>query len=211
MSTRTRLIVAAVVCALVAGGGAYLLLGRGDPPRAAVFTAETSTAIFGPIAGRALDPEPLTVQEVFAAAELTSGDTTLSRKGTETLPACQDAVWGDAATAAVAACTQALRAVYATADGMIAAQSVIFNLPDSAAADRLVRALGPGGGFVHLAEGVTGFDAARSRAQARALGHYVALNWVAPASERATPDLTQAQIALDSITRAMHDRVVAAT
>lgn len=194
---------------LVAAGVVWLTAG--DPPRPEVFRGEPTTDFYAPIGTREQDPEPLAARVLFAADRLTSGQVELVRRGTEELADCADAVWG-AAVDAVAGCTQALRAHYATPDGSVAAQSVVFNLPDGAAADRLVAALGPGGGFVRQAPDLPeGFDGARGWAQARALGHYVAVSWVAPVGGTGRIDLTAHQIALNAVTRALHDRIVEMT
>nr|BFE89005.1 hypothetical protein GCM10020093_116060 [Planobispora longispora] len=149
---RKWIAVAAAVLLTAAGAAAFRWLAGGEEtPRAATFRGERTTDHYIPIATRALDPEPLTVAEVFPADSVASGGTTLLRAGTETLTGCAEAVWGTVETA-VAGCTQALRARYATPDGRVSGQFLIFNLADSAAADRLVAAL-KGGGFVRTAPG----------------------------------------------------------
>jgi hypothetical protein len=211
MLSRTRLIVAAVAFVLLAGGAAAVWLMRGDPPRAAVFHGERTSAIYKPIGDRRLDPAPLTVQEVFAASTVTSGQVSMAREETDALTDCAEAVWGTAVTEATKGCTQALRARFATADGAVSGQFVVFNLSDAAAADRLVAALEPSGGFVRLVAGQpAGFDGTRSRAQARALGHYVTVGWVAPVGGEGRIDLSQHQVALDTAGKAITQRVVQA-
>ncbi|MCG5212475.1 hypothetical protein [Streptosporangium sp. KLBMP 9127] len=194
---------------LLAGATAVVWLTAGDPPRAAAFRGERTSAVYAPIATRVLDPEPLTVQEVFAASTVTSGRVTLARQGTEALTDCVEAVWGTAATEAVKGCNQVMRARYGTPDGKVSGQFTVFNLPDAAAADRLVAALEPAGGFVRLAaDQPPDFDGTRSRAQARALGHYVTVGWVAPVGGKGNVDLTYHQVALDTVGRAVNQRVV---
>lgn len=200
---------AGVGCAL--GAGAYFLL-EDDPPRPAVFRSEPTSALYAPIDSRERDPRPLTPAEVFADERVTSGAVTLVRQATESLSECAAAVWGDAAVQATGGCTQVLRARYTTPDGTVAGQAVIFNMSDGAAADRLVAALRPGGGFVREVPGHPGgFDAARGWAQARALGHYVTVSWVAPVGGEGQIDLTRHQIALDTVMRTLHRRVVDAS
>ncbi|GAA2847218.1 hypothetical protein GCM10010517_04210 [Streptosporangium fragile] len=187
------------VLVVVAGVAAFLWLG-GDASaaRPATFRAEPSTAHYAPIATRALDPDPLTVAEMFPGASVSAGEVTLGRKGTEALDDCAEVVWGSAQDA-LAGCTQVLRAHYATADGTVSGQFLIFNLADSAAADRLVAAF-KGDGFVRPAPGTPeGFDGSRGWAQARALGHYVTLSWVGPAVPGAKVDLTYPQVAVDGL------------
>ncbi|WP_285779865.1 hypothetical protein [Microtetraspora sp. NBRC 13810] len=211
LSVRARLIAAAGVCVLLAGGAGFFLLREGDPLRPAVFGAERTSALYSPIDSRTRDPEPLTVQELFASAELGTGSAGLVRQATETLTDCAEAVWGDGVIEAVRGCSQALRARYESADGKVAAQFLIFNLPDGAAADRLLTALASGG-FVRPAPDLPGgFDPARSRAQGRALGHYVTVAWVGPVGGRGRTDLTAQQLALDTLTRPLQQRVIDAT
>ncbi|MEV6861676.1 hypothetical protein AB0M44_11820 [Streptosporangium subroseum] len=197
-----------VVLVVVAGAAVFLWSRGGEAaPRAAVFRGEPTSAHYDPIATRALDPEPLTVAEIFPGGSVTSGAATLTVKGTETLTDCAQAVWGSA-EGAVAECTQALRARYETPDGRISGQFLIFNLADSAAADKLVAAFGSGG-FVRLAPGTpAGFDGARSWAQARALGHYVTLSWVGPAASEDQVDLTYAQVAVDGLSLVIQRRLL---
>jgi hypothetical protein len=280
----------AVVVLLVVAGTAAFLWSRGGQtaPRAAVFRGEPTTAHYDPIATRALDPEPLTVAEIFPGGSVSSGTSTpaaegnagsdpamaegnagtdkptdtamaegnagantpaaeekagtdpamaegnagantpaaegdastgigieslvvspvtLTIKGTEALTDCAQAVWGSAEDA-VAGCTQVLRAHYATPDGQISGQFLIFNLADSAAADKLVAAFGSGG-FVRLAPGTpAGFDGSHSWAQARALGHYVTLSWVGPVVPGSQVDLTASQVAVDGLSLVIQRRLV---
>ncbi|RBQ20388.1 hypothetical protein DP939_11410 [Spongiactinospora rosea] len=213
MSRRTIVIAVSAVCllAVVAGLLAWFLVD--DPPRAAVVRGDRTSAVYAPIAARTQDPAPLTVAEVFAAGQVRSGKVVLNRGETGSPGECAEAVWGDTVTGAVAGCTQALRAGYRTPDGRVAGQFVIFNLADAAAADRLVDALaGRTGGFARLAPGVPDdFDAARSRAHARALGHFVAVSWAAPLIGGPEVDLTRHLVALDTLGQAATARVVRAT
>ncbi|GAA3082966.1 hypothetical protein [Streptosporangium carneum] len=204
---RKWIVVAAVL--LVVVGAAAFLWSRGgaENPRPATFRAEPTTAHYAPIASRAVDPAPLTVAEMFPRGSVTAGGVTLAGQGTEALTDCASAVWGSAEQA-VAGCTQALRARYATGDGKVLGQFVIFNLPDSAAADKLVTALGDGG-FVRPAPGTPeNFDGSRGWAQARALGHYVTVSWVGPVRDGGATDLTYPQLAVDSPSLLIQRRLV---
>ncbi|GIH94990.1 hypothetical protein ACFFMN_16900 [Planobispora siamensis] len=200
----------AVVAVLVAAGAAafWWSAAQGDDsPRAAVFRGEPTTDHYAPIATRALDPEPLTVEEIFPGDTVTSGEVTLDRKGAEALTDCAEAVWGSVQSA-VAGCTQALRAHYATPDGRVSGQFLIFNLADSAAADKLVTALKEGG-FVRPTPGTPeAFDGSRSWAYARALGHYVTVSWVAPVGPGGRVDLTHPQLAVDGLGLVIQKRLV---
>jgi len=200
-----------VVLAGVAGVGAFLWLGDEPAPRAAVLRAEPGTAHYAPIATRALDPRPLTVAEMFPAPSVTAGPTKLGLKATETLADCAEAVWGSAQEA-LGGCTQVLRARYENEDGTVCGQFLIFNLADSAAADRLVAAL-KGDGFVRPASGTPdGFDGSRSWAQVRGLGHYVTVSWVAPLAREGAGeskvDLTYPQVAMDGLGLVIQRRLV---
>ncbi|GAA4226415.1 hypothetical protein FHR32_005900 [Streptosporangium album] len=204
---RKWIAVAAVLVVVIAGAAFLLLGGDGDAPRPAAFRSEPTTAHYAPIATRAADPEPLTEAEMFPGGSVTSGQTTLASKETETITDCASVVWGSAEDA-VTGCTQVLRARYASPDDRVSGQFLIFNLADSAAADRLVTALRDGG-FVRPAPGTpAGFDASRSWAQARALGHYVTVSWVAPVGRASRVDLTYPQVAVDSLSLVIQRRLL---
>lgn len=189
-------VAAAVV--LLAGGAAWLVT-RGGPDRPATFRGEPTSALYSLIDSRGRDAAPLTAGEVFTGATQRLGD--LTRGATEELTDCGDALSGTEAPG----CTQALRATYTGPS--VAGQFVIFNLPDGRAADALVTALGKDG-FVERA---ADFDATRSWAQARALGHYVTVSWVGPKDATTKVDLTQPQVALDGLAKVVQARVVNAT
>ncbi|MER5643507.1 hypothetical protein [Streptosporangium sp. NPDC002524] len=196
-----------VVLAGVAGLGAFLWLGDTPAPRAAVLRAEPGTAHYAPIATRALDPQPLTVAEMFPGPSVSAGTTRLALRNTEALADCAEAAWGSPADA-LGGCTQVLRARYETEDGAVSGQFLIFNLADSAAADRLVAALG-NGGFVRPAPGTPdGFDGSRSWAQVRGLGHYVTVSWVGPVAPGSKVDLTYPQVAVDGLGLVIQRRLV---
>jgi len=209
-----RVAVVAAVLVLAGGGvGAWLWLGGASGATAAGYRGERSTAIYAPIATRERDPRPLTQEEVLGpdTATLESSGTVLVRRAASLSGDCAAAVWGAAADA-LTGCTQVLRAVYASRDGAVSGQFLLFNMPDAAAADALVAALDPkeGRGFARLApEQPESFDAARSWAQARALGHFVTLSWVGPVGDE-RPDLTGARLALDGLGLALQRRVVEA-
>ncbi|MEU0480816.1 hypothetical protein ABZ260_16700 [Streptosporangium sp. NPDC006013] len=204
---RKWIAVTVAVLVVVAGVAAFLLLGGRPDPRAAVLRAEPSTAHYAPIATRALDPQPLTVAEMFPGPSVSAGTTRLALKATETLADCAEAAWGSALDA-LDGCTQVLRARYETEDGEVSGQFLIFNLADSAAADRLVAAL-RSDGFVRPAPDTPeGFDGSRSWAQARALGHYATVSWVAPVVEGGQVDLTYPQVAVDGLSLAIQRRLV---
>ncbi|MEU4324990.1 hypothetical protein [Nonomuraea dietziae] len=201
-----RRVLIPLLAALVAVAAvAVFVFTREGGPRAAVFAGEPTSAQYAVIDTSALDPRPLTEAEVFgpSTVQLVAGGVTMRRDSTAVLADCAEAVWGVEA----ARCTQAMSASYSSADKTVAGQFVIFNLADGRAADALVAQLGTAG-FVRQAGA---FDATRSRAQARALGHFVTVSWVGPVGN-GTPDLAYPQIALDGLGRAVvSSRVIAAT
>ncbi|MEV0584904.1 hypothetical protein [Nonomuraea sp. NPDC050310] len=184
-----------VAVVLVVAGLTVWWLNQAVSPRPGVFKGEPSSALYAPIATRAADPAPLKLDELFAQPTVDG----LTRQATAEFADCGEVLDGVEAPG----CTQALRAVYG--NGSVAGQFVVFNLADSAAADAFVTALGQGG-FVRQA---ATFDAGRSRAQARALGHFVTVSWVGPAA--GDPDLGPAHVALDGLGKGLQARVLAAS
>ncbi|MEV4171471.1 hypothetical protein [Nonomuraea sp. NPDC049709] len=187
-------IVFAGVAVVAVAGWLWL---RGEDPRPAAFHAEPTSAFYAAIQTRQNDAAPLTLQEVFTPAARSLGSLTL--EATREFTECDEVLWG----ATAAGCTQALQATYR--GGSMVGQFVIFNLGDGRAADALVAALRKDG-FVRQE---VAFDPAGSRAQARAMGHYVTVSWVggpAPAQ-----DLVTALVALDGLGRVVQGRIVAAT
>ncbi|MFB4275022.1 hypothetical protein ACBJ59_06955 [Nonomuraea sp. MTCD27] len=195
MSRRVLLPIVFAGVAVVAVAG-WLWL-RGEDPRPAAFHAEPTSAFYAAIETRQNDAAPLTLQEVFTPAARSLGSLTL--EATREFTECDEVLWG----ATAAGCTQALQATYR--GGSMVGQFVIFNLGDGRAADALVAALRKDG-FVRQE---VAFDPAGSRAQARAMGHYVTVSWVggpAPAQ-----DLVTALVSLDGLGRVVQGRIVAAT
>ncbi|MEW9548576.1 hypothetical protein [Nonomuraea sp. NPDC050783] len=181
---------------LVIAAVCWLWLRR-DDPRPASFHGESTSAFYAAVDTREKDRAPLTSQEVFTAAGQALG--AMRREEAREFADCDEVLWGVSA----AGCTQALRATYR--GGALAGQFVIFNLSDGRAADALVAALGRDG-FVR--QGVL-FDAVASRAQARALGHYVTVSWAGGAAHE--QELAAALVALDGIGHVVQSRIVAAT
>ncbi|MGI5292338.1 hypothetical protein ACQEVF_54835 [Nonomuraea polychroma] len=192
-----RVVISVVVANVMIIAVAGWLWLRRDDPRPTNFHGESTSAFYTAIDTRQNDTKPLTTPEVFTPATQTLG--TMRLESTEEFTDCDDALWGVSATG----CTQALQGTYK--GSAVAGQFVIFNLSDGRAADALVAALGKDG-FVR--QGIL-FDAVGSRAQARAMGHYVTVSWVggqAPAQE-----LIAALVALDGLGRVVQGRIVAAT
>ncbi|MEQ4716218.1 hypothetical protein [Nonomuraea sp. B19D2] len=195
MSRRVVIAVVLVSVAVIAVGG-WLWLRR-DAPRPASLRAEPTSAFYAAIDTRQNDAAPLTLNEVFTPATRTLG--TMRLDSTRQVTDCDEVLWGVSATG----CTQALQATYK--GSTVSGQFLIFNVSDGRAADALVSALGKDG-FVRQ-DGV--FEAARSRAQARAMGHYVTVSWVGGTAP--DQDLVTALVALDGLGRVVQSRIVAAT
>ncbi|WP_182904741.1 hypothetical protein [Microbispora sp. H13382] len=159
-----------------AAGG---VVGEGLP---ASFQSWPSLKELAPVQDRKADAAPLTAQEVFGARTLTAGKVTLRRLASRLDQACAGAVWGaDLADAlAEAGCTQAVRGLYATADGTYVAQYTLFNLADVAAADSLAKSLASlyRGAWVQPLESPRAKFGAYSEANAYVLGHYLGVAWV---------------------------------
>ncbi|MFI6497632.1 hypothetical protein [Nonomuraea typhae] len=196
--TRARVAVPVAALVVLVAGAAAWVLTRGGPVRPATLRAEPTSAMYAAIDSRLRDAAPLTGEEVFTPATAKLGE--LTRGATELLDDCAEALAGPEAPG----CSQALRATYTGPS--VNGQFVIFNLPDGRAADALVTALRGEGFLAQVAE----FDAGRSWAQARALGHYVTVSWVGPAEEGAKVDLTRAQVDLDGLGRVVQSRVLKA-
>ena len=64
-SVMRKWIVGVVLVVVAGAGGVPVVAGGETAPRAAVFRGEPTSAHYVPIATRALDPEPLTVAEIF--------------------------------------------------------------------------------------------------------------------------------------------------
>ncbi|WP_248964900.1 hypothetical protein [Sphaerisporangium perillae] len=214
MPSRTWIAVA--VAGALAGVGAivFLVTRPQTGPAPARIRAERTSALYAPIASRRDDPRPLSEREVFGSAAPASSGVTMERRQVSMSADCSEALWGSGPTAAAAGCAQVVRASFASADGGVSGQYAVFDMPDGASADRLVDALGSGhgGGFLRLAPGQPGsFDAGHSRAEVRALGHFVVVNWVGPVGDEGSVDLTFPQVALEGLGRFVQQRVLSAT
>ncbi|MGN9839388.1 hypothetical protein ACTMTI_14835 [Nonomuraea sp. H19] len=192
-----RVVISVVIANVVIIAVAGWLWLRRDDPRPGAFHGEPTSAFYQAIDTRQNDAAPLTMQEVFTAATQTLG--AMRRDSTREFTDCDEVLWG----ASAMGCTQALQATYK--GNAIAGQFVIFNLNDGRAADALVSALGKEG-FVRQS---ILFDAAGSRAQARAMGHYVTVSWAGGSAS--AQELVAALVALDGLGRVVQGRIVAAT
>ncbi|MEU9885759.1 hypothetical protein [Sphaerisporangium sp. NPDC051011] len=213
MPSRTLIVVAVAGVLAAAGVGLYVTTRPETGPNPAFFRGEPTSALYAPIATRRLDPRPLTGQEVFGASPSPAAQgVTMERREVAVSDDCAEALWGSAVKAAASGCARVARAGFAASGGGVSGQYAVFDMADGASADRLVAALDPrrGGGFLRLAPGQQAFDAARSRAEVRALGHFVVVNWAGPVGDVAGADLTFPQLALDGLGAFAQARVLAA-
>ncbi|MET8140259.1 hypothetical protein ABZU32_08120 [Sphaerisporangium sp. NPDC005288] len=213
----SRKVIAVAVAAVLAGAGAavFLLTRPETGPVPGRVRAERTSALYAPIASRRDDPRPLSEAEVFGQAAALSASGVTMRRGQVAVSAdCSRALWGSGPAAAAAGCAQVVRASFAGADGGVSGQYAVFDMPDAAAADRLADALAarPDQGFLRLAAGQpASFDAGHSRAEVRALGHFVVVNWVGPVGDTGRADLTLPQVALEGLGGFVQSRVLAAS
>ncbi|WP_405151582.1 hypothetical protein OG589_21105 [Sphaerisporangium sp. NBC_01403] len=214
MPSRTWIAVAVAGVLAVAGAVLFVTLRPETGPSPARFHGERTSALYAPIATRALDPRPLSEQEVFGQARTpASSGVSMERREVTVSADCAEAVWGSGPAAALTGCAQVLRASFAVSGGGVSGQYAVFDLADGGSADRLVAALDPahGEGFLRLAPGQPeSFDAGHSRAEVRALGHFVVVNWVGPVGDEGRADLTYPQLALETLGGFVQRRVLAA-
>ncbi|MBP2702279.1 hypothetical protein JOL79_00530 [Microbispora sp. RL4-1S] len=187
-------------------------LGQARP---SAFQAWPQVKEFAPIADRKADGSPLTVQELFGARTLSSGKVTLRRIAGRLDPGCASVVWGEALAGALssAGCTQAVRGLYATANGVYVAQYTMFNLADEQAANEFVQSLDTlyRGGWVRPLESQKAAFGAYSEGSAQAMGHYAGVIWIGR-SDGAEPgekdDFVMLGLAVRSAEKALFRRVV---
>jgi hypothetical protein len=150
---------------------------------------------WGHIGSRALDPVPLTLDELFPA-QFNAGGTSYTKTVQKAKAHCSAALMGSQLIAAVsqAGCTQAMRASYLSADHKLMGTIGVLNLVTAAAAEKAGKVAGPAefvaqlpaatGPTRNLTKG-TGFEAAEVK------GHYLVLVWVEFADLRAPRSAAQ--------------------
>ncbi|GAA2122743.1 hypothetical protein [Glycomyces algeriensis] len=160
-------IVSALAVVAACAAGAFIVLREGEPdpsaPSAqaaadqpsAMDGTEAAPEVVDPIASRATDTAPITVEELFGANTITpaggAGDYKVLE--TEELSNCADAGLDELAELlADADCTQTVRATLINPDGEYAATAGVLNLADTAEADALRAEIEAGleGGFAAL-------------------------------------------------------------
>ncbi|WP_066362040.1 hypothetical protein [Herbidospora mongoliensis] len=190
-------------------------LGQAKPSD---YRAWPSLKQFAPIADRAADAKPLTVEEVFDTKTLKAGKITLKLGERQLDAACGITVWGEALTEALetAGCTQAVRGLFASSDGRYVAQYTLLNLESATAADELVKRLSSlyrGGWVLPLQSAqpaLTGF----TEASGHAMGHYAGLVWIGRADGAGaedTDDMVTLSLAVREAEKVVYRRVVAVT
>ncbi|GII90376.1 hypothetical protein [Sinosporangium siamense] len=208
MLRRSSLVVLVTVVVLAAAGGVAFWLLSGGEDRPGVYRGEFTTAIYAPISTRAADGKPLSLIEVFGEDTrrlAVAGGRSPLRQGTSAVvDDCGDAVWGEGVEEVLDGCSQMLKAAYTSEDGKTAGEFFIFNMASAEGADLLVKAMHDRA-FVRRE---TGFDASRSSAQARSMGHYVTVSWVGPVGGTGRVDLAAEQVALDRLGQVVQARVV---
>jgi hypothetical protein len=144
---------------------------------------------WGHIGSRALDPAPLTLNELFPA-QFTGAGTSYVKTVDKAKTHCAAAVMGSQLVTAVsqAGCTQAMRASYLSADHKLMGTIGVLNLITTAAAEKAGKASGASdfiaqlpattGPTRNLTKG-NGFEAAEVK------GHYLVLVWAEFANLRA--------------------------
>ncbi|MEU5153386.1 hypothetical protein [Glycomyces sp. NPDC021274] len=163
----TLVIVSALAVVGACTAGAFIVLREGEPdpsapsaePAAdqpsAVDDTEAAPEVVDPIASRATDTAPISIEELFGADSITPAGGTGAYKvlETEELSNCADAGLDELAELlADADCTQTVRATLINPDGEYAATAGVLNLADTAEADALRAAIEAGleGGFAAL-------------------------------------------------------------
>ncbi|GAB2817862.1 hypothetical protein GCM10022221_14630 [Actinocorallia aurea] len=148
------------------------------------YSSSPSTEVFELIETRALDPEPLTADEMFPKGSLeddTTGAKIVRRSAVEDAD-CADAIWGEglAERLGEAGCSQAVRGLYTDTKKGFAAVVAVYNLTDAEAANDAVEAFGAGtAGFVRVPDDAPEFfGQGFGMARGIAMGHYALITWV---------------------------------
>lgn len=185
------LLLAPVLVVMLVAGGYVYLTGTRTPARArhpahshnAAGPSASPSPTLGPwkhIASRSLDPQPLSLTELFPARFTAAGGGTMTIDRASTK--CTRAVIGQALQAAVrtAQCTQVLRASYLSSDKKLMATIGVLNLLDVTAAAKAGKASGASQ-FIRQLPGKRGPTRRLSKGtgleEADVLGHYLILTW----------------------------------
>lgn len=152
--------------------------------------ATTELDVFDPIAERGADAAPLDDSKVFGgdAKELEQGDLTMALKGSETTDTCTQWVWGEDLGQSLVdgECTSAVRGVYTDSSDDYVGQVALFDMATADAASATAEILDPRnpdvqpGFLVPMDTSIEGLQTGYSQASTQAMGHYLAVYWVAP-------------------------------
>jgi hypothetical protein len=201
-SGKKRLIIGAAVAAgvVVLGGGAALALsgdGDGKPKPSAASTkaaaAPTQSPTTNPtptptetgkgerLAGRATDPEPLTLSEIFKNKKFKAGGRSYVLTTRDADTSCAKGVHGTAFTKAIkrAGCTQVLRATFS--DGKFIGTIGVLNLKTDSVASAAQKASRPKDAYILPLPGAgstSTIGKGLSLTTADPEGHYLIMSWV---------------------------------
>ncbi|GHC88131.1 hypothetical protein GCM10007079_32850 [Nocardiopsis terrae] len=178
--------------------------------------------VFGPIAERPEDVEPMTEESVFGPVEeLDMAGMQLELRESEVSDSCTSLVWGEELGQSLldANCLNAASGVYTDADEDYIAQVTLFDLSDSEGATDVAASLDPTNpesepGFLLARdmEGVDGLQEGYSQATTQVMGHYLAVYWVASTDGSPPGDdsgIATASVVSQSAFGFVYDEVVA--
>ncbi|GAA4230749.1 hypothetical protein GCM10022254_26310 [Actinomadura meridiana] len=170
------------------GVTAHAKIGKpaGTGPSPDSYSSSPTTEAYAGIASRSTDSAPLTIAEAFpsSATELAvpDSDVKVKLRAKRLDGDCAAAVWGGTVGDVLGegGCTQAVRGIYADDDHALAV--AVFNLAQSADADRFVETLEKtrGAGFVRPLEApapLDGFGRGFGMARGLAMGHFAVVTW----------------------------------
>lgn len=178
--------------------------------------------VFGAIANRPDDVEPMTDESVFGPVEeLDMAGMKLELQESEVTDSCTSLVWGEELGQSLldANCLNAASGVYTDSKDDYVAQVTLFDLSDTEGAAEVAAAMDPtnvetGAGFLLSREidGVEGLQEGYSQATTQVMGHYLAVYWVARTDGSLPGDdsgLATASVVSQSAFSFVYDEVVA--
>jgi len=178
--------------------------------------------VFGDIANRPDDVEPMTDESVFGPVEeLDMAGMKLELQESEVTDSCTSLVWGEELGQSLldANCLNAASGVYTDSKDDYVAQVTLFDLSDTEGAAEVAAAMDPtnvetGAGFLLSREidGVEGLQEGYSQATTQVMGHYLAVYWVARTDGSLPGDdsgLATASVVSQSAFSFVYDEVVA--
>ncbi len=195
--------------------GAGSAIGQARPED---YRAWPSLKQFEPIADRTADAKPLTAEEIFNVRTVKAGKQSLKLTQRQLDADCAAVLWGEELIDQVAdaGCTQAVRGLFTSSDGVYIAQFTLLNLADAEAANTLVtrlESLHRGGWVLPLQPDQAPFSG-YTEASGHAMGHYAGLVWVGRkdgAEPETGDDFVSLNLAARESEKAVYRRVVAVT